>query len=89
VIHSLVLIPGITSKEAIGRDRPLTRAELRQVQGVLNRIDRLPFFLQTLFTSRYNFIRRKKSPLGGLYFLKTRLSASCCRVLSVLMSCAG
>lgn len=58
------------AKEAIGRDRPLTRAELRQVQGVLNRIDRLPFFLQTLFTSRYNFIRRKKSPLGGLYFLK-------------------
>ncbi|MEI9826264.1 replication endonuclease [Enterobacter bugandensis] len=58
------------TKEAIGRDRPLTRAELRQVQGVLNRIDRLPFFLQTLFTSRYNFIRRKKSPLGGLYFLK-------------------
>lgn len=58
------------SKEAIGRNRPLTRAELRQVQGVLNRIDRLPFFLQTLFTSRYNFIRRSKSPLGGLYFLK-------------------
>ncbi|WBN02990.1 replication endonuclease [Enterobacter asburiae] len=58
------------TKESIGRDRPLTRAELRQVQGVLNRIDRLPFFLQTLFTSRYNFIRRKKSPLGGLYFLK-------------------
>lgn len=57
-------------REAIGRDRPLTRAELRQVQGVLNRIDRLPFFLQTLFTSRYNFIRRSKSPLGGLYFLK-------------------
>lgn len=56
--------------EAIGRDRPLTRAELRQVQGVLNRIDRLPFFLQTLFTSRYNFVRRTKSPLGGLYFLK-------------------
>ncbi|HCL5280868.1 TPA: replication endonuclease [Salmonella enterica] len=40
------------------------------MQGVLNRIDRLPFFLQTLFTSRYNFIRRQKSPLGGLYFLK-------------------
>lgn len=58
------------TKEAIGRDRPLTRAELRQVQGVFNRIDRLPFFLQTLYTSRYNFIRRKKSPLGGLYFLK-------------------
>lgn len=58
------------NKEAIGRDRPLTRAELRQVQGILNRIDRLPFFLQTLFTSRYNFIRRAKSPLGGLYFLK-------------------
>ncbi|HIE8607296.1 TPA: replication endonuclease [Klebsiella variicola subsp. variicola] len=57
-------------QEAIGRDRPLTRAEFRQVQGVLNRIDRLPFFLQTLFTSRYNFIRRTKSPLGGLYFLK-------------------
>ena len=62
--------PWNKSREAIGRDRPLTRAELRQVQGVLNRIDRLPFFLQTLFTSRYNFIRRKKSPLGGLYFLK-------------------
>ncbi|HCR3029750.1 TPA: replication endonuclease [Escherichia coli] len=56
--------------KAIGRDRPLTRAELRQVQGVLNRISRLPFFLQTLFTSRYNFVRRTKSPLGGLYFLK-------------------
>lgn len=55
---------------AIDRDRPLTRGEFRQVQGVLNRIDRLPFFLQTLFTSRYNFIRRTKSPLGGLYFLK-------------------
>ncbi|WP_236547297.1 replication endonuclease [Enterobacter roggenkampii] len=62
--------PWNKSREAIGRDRLLTRAELRQVQGVLNRIDRLPFFLQTLFTSRYNFIRRKKSPLGGLYFLK-------------------
>ena len=62
--------PWNKSREAIGRDRPLTRAELRQVQGVLNRIDRLPFFLQTLFTSRYNFIRRTKSPLGGLYFLK-------------------
>ncbi|MBK4611551.1 replication endonuclease [Enterobacter hormaechei] len=62
--------PWNKSREAIGRDRPLTRAELRQVQGVLNRIDRLPFFLQTFFTSRYNFIRRTKSPLGGLYFLK-------------------
>jgi len=62
--------PWNKSREAIGRDRPLTRAELRQAQGVLNRIDRLPFFLQTLFTSRYNFIRRTKSPLGGLYFLK-------------------
>lgn len=62
--------PWNKSREAVGRDRPLTRAELRQVQGVLNRIDRLPFFLQTLFTSRYNFIRRTKSPLGGLYFLK-------------------
>lgn len=62
--------PWNKSRDAIGRDRPLTRAELRQAQGVLNRIDRLPFFLQTLFTSRYNFIRRTKSPLGGLYFLK-------------------
>lgn len=62
--------PWNKSREAVGRDRPLTRAELRQAQGVLNRIDRLPFFLQTLFTSRYNFIRRTKSPLGGLYFLK-------------------
>ena len=62
--------PWNKSREAIGRDRPLTRAELRQVQGVLNRIDRLPFFLQTLFISRYNFIRRTKSPLGALYFLK-------------------
>lgn len=49
------------TKEAIGRDRHLTRAELRQVQGVLNRIDRLQFFLQTLFTSRYNFIRVKRA----------------------------
>ncbi len=62
--------PWNKSREAVGRDRPLTHAELRQVQGVLNRIDRLPFFLQTLFISRYNFIRRTKSPLGGLYFLK-------------------
>lgn len=47
-----------------------TRAEFRQVQGVLYRIDRLPFFLKTLFNSRYNFIRRSKSPLDGLYFLR-------------------
>lgn len=62
--------PWNAPRAAIGRDRPLTRAEFRQVQGVLYRIDRLPFFLKTLFTSRYNFIRRTKSPLGALYFLK-------------------
>lgn len=62
--------PWNKSRAAIGRDRPLTRAEFRQVQGVLYRIDRLPFFLKTLFTSRYNFIRRSKSPLDGLYFLR-------------------
>lgn len=62
--------PWNAPQEAIGRDRPLTRAEFRQVQGVLYRIDRLPFFLKTLFNSRYNFIRRSKSPLDGLYFLR-------------------
>lgn len=62
--------PWNAPRAAIGRDRPLTRAEFRQVQGVLYRIDRLPFFLKTLFTSRYNFIRRSKSPLDGLYFLR-------------------
>ncbi len=62
--------PWNAPRAAIGRDRPLTRAEFRQVQGVLYRIDRLPFFLKTLFTSRYNFIRRTKSPPGALYFLK-------------------
>ncbi|EPK7408234.1 replication endonuclease [Klebsiella aerogenes] len=58
-------------REAIGRERPLTRDELRQVQGVLSRIDNLPYFLSSLFTSRYDFIRRNKSPVHGLYFLKS------------------
>ena len=57
------------TKEAIGRDRPLTRAELRQVQGVLSTINRLPYFLRSLFTSRYDYIRRTKSPVHGFYFL--------------------
>ncbi|EFD0690983.1 replication endonuclease [Escherichia coli] len=56
--------------EAIGRDRPLTRAEFRQVQAVLFKIDRLPFFLCSHFTSRYNYIRRTKSPVHGLFYLK-------------------
>ena len=58
-------------RDAIGRDRPLTRDELRQVQGVLSKIDRLPYFLSSLFTSRYEYIRRNKSPVHGLYFLKS------------------
>lgn len=57
-------------KAAIGRDRPLTRAEFRQVQAVLFKIDRLPFFLSSHFTSRYNYIRRTKSPVYGLFYLK-------------------
>ena len=57
-------------KAAIGRDRPLTRAEFRQVQAVLFKIDRLPFFLSSHFTSRYNYIRRTKSPVHGLFYLK-------------------
>ncbi|MDO1988915.1 replication endonuclease, partial [Escherichia coli] len=52
-------------REAIGRERPLTRDELRQVQGVLSKIDRLPYFLSSLFTSRYEYIRRNKSPVHG------------------------
>ena len=62
--------PWNKSKAAIGRDRPLTRAEFRQVQAVLFKIDRLPFFLSSHFTSRYNFIRRTKSPVQGLFYLK-------------------
>lgn len=58
------------NKEAIGRDRPLTRGEYRQVQGVLGKVNRLPYVLKTLFNSRYDFIRRTKSPLHGFYFLK-------------------
>ncbi|HBW8811456.1 replication endonuclease [Klebsiella quasipneumoniae] len=58
-------------REAIGRERPLTRDELRQVQGVLSKIDHLPYFLSSLFTSRYDYIRRNKSPVHGLYFLKS------------------
>ncbi|UAK21187.1 replication endonuclease [Kluyvera sp. CRP] len=61
--------PWNKSKAAIGRDRPLTRAEFRQVQAVLFKIDRLPYFLSSHFTSRYNYIRRTKSPLHGLYYL--------------------
>lgn len=57
-------------KAAIGRDRPLTRAEFRQVQAVLFKIDRLPFFLRSHFTSRYNYIRRTKSSVHGLFYLK-------------------
>ncbi len=57
--------------EAVGRERPLTRDELRQVQGVLSRIDRLPYFLSSFFTSRYEYIRRSKGPLEGLYYLRS------------------
>lgn len=57
-------------REAVGRERPLTRAEFRQVQAVLFKIDRLPFFLRSHFTSRYNYIRRTKSPVHGLFYLK-------------------
>ncbi|HAM4852086.1 TPA: hypothetical protein IBW98_004701, partial [Escherichia coli] len=55
--------------EAIGRERSLTRDEMRQVQGVLSTINRLPYFLRSLFTSRYDYIRRNKSPVYGFYFL--------------------
>ena len=50
-------------REAVGRERPLTRDEMRQVQGVLSTINRLPYFLRSLFTSRYDYIRRNKSPV--------------------------
>ncbi len=56
-------------REAVGRERPLTRDEMRQVQGVLSTINRLPYFLRSLFTSRYDYIRRNKSPVHGFYFL--------------------
>lgn len=53
-------------REAVGRERPLTRDEMRQVQGVLSTINRLPYFLRSLFTSRYDYIRRNKSPVMSL-----------------------
>ncbi|EFK4704581.1 replication endonuclease, partial [Escherichia coli] len=56
-------------REAVGRERPLTCDEMRQVQGVLSTINRLPYFLRSLFTSRYDYIRRNKSPVHGFYFL--------------------
>ncbi|MCV9294249.1 replication endonuclease, partial [Escherichia coli] len=56
-------------REAVGRERPLTRDEMRQVQGVLSTINHLPYFLRSLFTSRYDYIRRNKSPVHGFYFL--------------------
>lgn len=62
--------PWNAPRPAIGRDRPLTRGEFRQVQGVLVKVNRLPYVLKTLFNSRYDFIRRTKSPLHGFYFLK-------------------
>ena len=46
-----------------------TRDEMRQVQGVLSTINRLPLLLRSLFTSRYDYIRRNKSPVHGFYFL--------------------
>ena len=62
--------PWNAPRSAIGRDRPLTRGEFRQVQGVLGKVNRLPYVLKTLFNSRYDFIRRTKSPFHGFYFLK-------------------
>ncbi len=53
-------------REAVGRESPLTRDEMRQVQGVLSTINRLPYFLRSLFTSRYDYIRRNKSRGGAL-----------------------
>lgn len=58
-------------REAVGRERPLTRDEMRQVQGVLSTINRLPYFLRSLFTSRYDYIRRNKSPVSDSRLLPT------------------
>ncbi len=46
-------------REAVGRERPLTRDEMRQVQGVLSTINRLPYFLRSLFTSRSGAIKAR------------------------------
>ena len=38
-------------REAVGRERPLTRDEMRQVQGVLSTINRLPYCLLHAMTT--------------------------------------
>lgn len=63
-------------REAVGRERPLTRDEMRQVQGVLSTINRLPYFLRSLFTSRYDYILHNKSPVRYCIPINTPATAA-------------
>lgn len=73
-------------REAIGRERPLTRDELRQVQGVLSKIDRLPYFLSSLFTSRYDISGATKALCMGCISSSRHFCAGCGRALSGLIN---
>ncbi len=39
------------------------------MQGAYPRLTACLYFLRSLFTSRYDYIRRNKSPVHGFYFL--------------------
>ena len=76
-----VLMHGTRHARLSGAKDP-TRDEMRQVQGVLSTINRLPLLLRSLFTSRYDYIRRNKSPVHGFYFLTSTFQRRLYRALS-------
>lgn len=77
--------PWNAPRSAIGRDRHLARGEFRQLQGVLGNVKHLPYVLKTLLNSRYDFIRRTKSPLHGFYFLKNTVEQRVGRMSHVIV----
>ncbi|MBU9829252.1 replication endonuclease [Rahnella sp. FC061912-K] len=56
-------------KEAIGKERPLTRDEFHQGQAILNKIHSLPHFLSGIFAGRHEYLRKTSGLLTAHRFL--------------------
>ena len=70
-------------REAVGRERPLTRDEMRQVQGVLSTINRLPYFLRSLLLHAMTTSGAIKARCTGFIFSHPLFSVVYGRALSV------
>ncbi|WP_250870401.1 replication endonuclease [Hafnia paralvei] len=56
-------------REAIGKERPLTREEYLQGQDALRKIDSLPYFLSKIFIERHNYLLNTQGILAAHRFL--------------------